>query len=116
MASIHPLIDSAIAGGATVLAGAAAIAQDVPIAPKDVGLLALVAAIGGWLVKTVDKWGDRTTQAIEANSKAQGEVATKMALLMQETAEARRNEQERGRQILEAFEDLPQRLALEVKR
>lgn len=111
-----PLLDGLIAAGSTAAVGVAAIAQDVPLAPKDVGVLALVAAIGAWLVRTVDKWGDKTTTAIEKNSQAQADVSKAMALMMAETAESRKDVAEQRHQILAAIESMPSRVADEMRR
>ena len=106
-----PILDGLIAAGTTAAAGVVAIAQDIPIAPKDVGVLAMVAAIGAWLVRTVDKWGDKTTTAIEKNSVAQAEVSKAMALLMAETAESRKDVSEQRHQIISIIESMPTRVA-----
>lgn len=106
-----PILDGLIAAGSTAAVGIVAIAQDLPIAPKDVTVLALVAAIGAWLVRTVDKWGDRTTAAIEKNSFAQAEVSKAMALLMAETSESRKDVSEQRHQIISIIESMPKRVA-----
>jgi len=106
--TIHaPFIDGALAAMSATGLGLLAVAQDLPLETKDVSLLAIVSAIGVWLVKTVDKWGDRTTAAIDKGANAQAESAKQMALLMAETKEERRDVEEQGRSLLAAIHELP---------
>ena len=50
------------------------------------GLLSfVVAGVGTWLVKSIDK----TTTAIESNTRAQAEVSKSLVLLMEKTDNAR---------------------------
>ena len=111
-----PLIDGFVAAASAISLGVIAIAQELPLEVKDVSLLAIVTAIGVWMVRTVDKWGDRTTAAIERGIEANGQVAKAMALLMAETNEARRDLGEQRAHILSAIEAVPHRVAEHINR
>lgn len=111
MAMHAPFIDGALAAMSAASLGLIAVAQDMPMETKDVSLLAVVSAIGVWLVRTVDKWGDRTTAAIDRGAEAQAKSATAMSLLMAETKEQRRDVEEQGRSLLAAIHELPSKIA-----
>ena len=111
-----PLIDGCVAAASTISLGVIAIAQELPLEVKDVSLLAIVTAIGVWMVRTVDKWGDRTTTAIERGIEAHGQVAKAMALLMAETNEARGDLAEQRAHIQAALDAMPGRVADHINR
>ncbi len=114
--AVHPAIDSIVAGCATALAGTLAIAQDIPIAGKDVGIVTLLVGAGVWGAKVGEKWLARMVEAIDRNSAAQADVGKKLALLMHATAEARKDGEDKRRAILEAISEVPDRVVDELKR
>ena len=111
-----PLVDGMIAAASAASLGIIGIAQELPLEAKDVSLLAIVTAIGVWMVRTVDKWGDRTTTAIEKGIEAHGQVAKAMALLMAETNEARRDLSEQRSHLISAIDAVPVRVAEQINR
>lgn len=123
MSSPHPMLEGLVASAMTATAGIFAIAQDIPISGKEVGIGTALVGGGFWLAKFAEKWLsrmtdsiDKTTAAIAVNTSAQADVAKQLALLMHETAESRRDGEQNGRQILAALADLPDRVADELKR
>lgn len=123
MSAPHPMLEGLVASAMTATAGIVAIAQDIPISGKEVGIGTALVGGGFWLAKFAEKWLsrmtesiDKTTEAIRLNSVQQAEVAKSMALLMHESNEARRDGDEKRRQILAALADLPDRVADELKR
>lgn len=117
------MLEGLVASAMTATAGIVAIAQDIPISGKEVGIGTALVGGGFWLAKFAEKWLsrmtesiDKTTEAIRLNSVQQAEVAKSMALLMHESNEARRDGDEKRRQILAALADLPDRVADELKR
>lgn len=103
--------------------GGAAVVQEVTqLAGKDWPAMTLLAVltigIGGWLVRTLDKVGDRTVTAIEGNTKAQNAVAEKLTVLtLQEAQSQHATEQKRAEMVakLDKLFDLVQTLQLQVQ-
>jgi len=103
-----------VAEGATVLCaaifGAMAIDQAVPPEAQGWTLTGLVAVltvgIGGWLVKTLDKVGEKTTAAIQSNTEAQNKVATALALLTQRETDSQHTTELKRAEIVTKLDKL----------
>jgi hypothetical protein len=111
MAGITTLVEPAIAAASTFAVGVVAITSDLPIEPKEVGLLTIVVGIGAWIVKSIDK----TTDAVKLLTASQAESNKATALLSREIEEARRDGEETRAVILANLHDMPSRVAVELK-
>lgn len=107
----HPILEPIITTAATFAAGVVAIASDIPIEPKEVGLLTIVVGIGAWIVKSIDK----TTDAVKAMTAALAETNTKTALLAVEVEESRRDNDRTREAIISNLEGMPARIANAMK-
>lgn len=109
-------VDPIVAMIATAAAGTVAIAQDLPIAPTEVGIVTVLLGAGIWAAKTAEKYLSRLVDAIDKNTAEQSKVSSDIRLLMQQTDESRRGAEDKSRQILDKLSDLPDRVADEIKR
>jgi hypothetical protein len=107
----NPFLEPLVTSVATFAAGVAAIANDLPIEPKEVGLLTIVVGIGAWIVKSIDK----TTDAVRLMTAAQADTNTKTALLSAEIEESRRDNEQMRAAIVGNLNDLPARIAAALK-
>jgi hypothetical protein len=92
MIPISELVGDAVGIACAAVLGVVAVKQAVPPEAQQWTAMALLAAvtlgIGGWMVKTLDKVGERTSKAIETNTDTQNKVATALALLTQREGDA----------------------------
>ena len=107
----NPILEPLVTATTTFVAGALAIANDLPIEPKEVGLLTIVVGIGAWIVKSIDK----TTDAVKLLTAAQAQSNTNTALLTSEIEEARRDGEDARAAILAGIHEIPSRVALAIK-
>lgn len=110
------IIEPLAAIGSMSVVGAGLLQAVTPAGAQEwtvLGLLAfVVAGIGTWIVRSID----RTTVAIEGNTKAQAEVAVALALLMQKTTDAQHDGEEKRRQILAEITSIPSRVAERIQK
>lgn len=111
MAGLTTLVEPAIAAASTFAVGVVAITSDLPIEPKEVGLLTIVVGIGAWIVKSIDK----TTEAVKLLTAAQAQSNTHAALLTTQIEEARNDGEDARAAIIATLNDLPGRVALAIK-
>lgn len=104
--------------GATSVAGAVtfgAVVQSVPDAAQNWTAMALLSAlvlgIGGWLVKTLEKTGDRMAKAIEVNTAAQAEQSKQVAMLALQVNHAHTASEAKGNELAHKLEQLHDRVA-----
>lgn len=103
-----------VSDGATLLGAAlvsaVALQQVVPPEAQQWTAMALLAVltvgIGGWMVKTLDKVGDKTTRAIESNTQAQNDVARALALLTQRETDAQHATESKRAEIVTKLDRL----------
>ena len=107
----NPLFEPIVSAATTFAAGVFAIAGDLPIEPKEVGLLTIVVGIGTWIVKSIDK----TTDAVKLLTEAQAKSNTRTELLAKEIEEARRDGEEARAVILANLHEMPARVAMALK-
>lgn len=110
MTSIDQLAAEAI-GILVCSAGVAKVGEELnKLAGQDWPAMTLLAVvvlgIGGWFVKTFEKVGDRTAQAIEGNTKAQNEVASQLALLTQRETDAQHATEAKRAEIVAKLDKL----------
>lgn len=90
-------------------------------------LAALVLGVGWNMVKTqkesgdktaaaIEKSNDRVVAALEKHAEAQTQTATNLALLIRESAESRAEVEEERRQILDKLDNLPDRVAMVLRK
>lgn len=90
-------------------------------------LAAVVLGVGYGMIKAQEKSGERTATAIEKSNdrvaaalekhaEAQTQTATNLALLIRESAESRAEGEEKRRQILDKLDNLPDRVAMVLRK
>ena len=90
-------------------------------------LAALVLGVGWNMVKTqkesgdktaaaIEKSNDRMVAALERHAEAQTQTVTSLALLIRESAESRAEGEEERRQILDKLDNLPDRVAMVLRK
>ncbi len=101
-------------GGAGAGLGLHHLVQQIPEGAQGwtvMGLLVfVVAGIGTWMVKSIDK----TTAAIERNSGVQADVSKALALLTQEEIHARHSTEQKRVEIMAKLASLPVEVAREL--
>jgi uncharacterized protein HemX len=110
MISIPELVGDAVTIAGTSIVGVCIVQDIVPSHAQEWTAMALLAAItlgiGGWMVKTLDKVGERTSTAIENNTAAQNSVANAMALLTQRETDAQRATEQKRAEIMAKLDHL----------
>lgn len=113
---------------AAAAGGLADAAMTEPQSWTVLGLLAaLVLGVGWNMVKTqkesgdktaaaIEKSNDRVVAALEKHAEAQTQTATNLALLIRESAESRAEGEEERRQILDKLDNLPDRVAMVLRK
>jgi flagellar biosynthesis/type III secretory pathway M-ring protein FliF/YscJ len=113
---------------AAAAGGLADAAMTEPQSWTVLGLLAaLVLGVGWNMVKTqkesgdktataIEKSNDRVAAALEKHAEAQTQTATNLALLIRESAESRAEGEEERRQILDKLDNLPDRVAMVLRK
>lgn len=113
---------------AAAAGGLADAAMTEPQSWTVLGLLAaLVLGVGWNMVKTqkesgdktaaaIEKSNDRVVAALEKHAEAQTQTATSLALLIRESAESRAEGEEERRQILDKLDNLPDRVAMVLRK
>lgn len=90
--------------GVGVCATAVAYLTDAPPQAQDytvLGLLSVVVVgIGRWMVQAIKEGSDKTAAAMDRNTEAQSRTATALALLIQESKEARAEGAQKRAEIL----------------
>jgi hypothetical protein len=115
--TFHNAIDPIVAIIATAAAGTIASVQDVvPLKAGEVGVVALMAGAGIFLLKMFKEQNGKLIEAIEKGAGAQVEVAKAMTLLAHETTEMRKEGEEKRRQILAELAQLPEQIADRLKK
>ena len=107
-----PMSELLTEAAGVVAAGVAGgfVLQGLPPEAQEWTTLALMAAIGGWLVRTVEKIGDRATKSIDSNTDAQNRVATAMALMTQQTEQAQHATEQKRIEIVARLEKLSEQV------
>ena len=110
MISLPELVGDAVTIAACSILGVAVVQDVVPSHAQEWTAMALLAAvtlgIGGWMVKTLDKVGERTSTAIENNTAAQNSVANAMALLTQRETDSQRTTEMKRAEIVGKLDKL----------